>query len=913
MRSLLVSVLVMFSLANAPLAQDADPGIVHYQLDNGLEVILAPDSRAPKVVLNVAFKVGSMNEPPGRSGFAHLFEHLMFSGTPAYPNIDEAYGALGVSLNAWTYEDETVYYEEGLSSSLPYILALEADRMANQGQAITQEDLDIQRAVVLNEMRENVLDTPSGAGWEGFRSALFPPGHPYHRPVLGSMADIKAAGIEDVHGFFATYYMPNNAVLSLVGDFEVETAKSLIAQTFGLVPRGAEVTRPAAAPVEPTRARLALEDVVAAPTVNLGWVTPPEASADSGALRLAGELLGNWEYGVLKSPLVDAGLATDFSIWIEDGVLASRFFVEITVSDGVEPAAVEAAARSALEAFAKGPIDAADFERARRKLLQDDKLAVEPFKARAEELILAATSQGQPQAAVLPDPRLVSATPERVLAAVRSHLALADASTMILTPGARGSYPAVLTESSGTSEPFAVTEQPSIAIPALAAEEPVPGTLPLRQEAALGNGISVVHYQVPGAPLTYIAVGAPTGTTSVPPGKEGIVEMAASMAPRGAGERDFASFARAAKDLDADVNSTWGLRGAFVTLSVPAENLVAGSALLADAVQRPRFDAEEWDALMEETLYSLEQRDEELQDLARRVAESQIFPTRAGEPANDRSIASVKGLQLAEAKDFFTRLFAPKGVTIYSVGPMPVADVASALEPSFGSWTTVDEPLAPRLRPSAVFPDQQRVVFLAKPGASQSAIFVATPAPGVEEPGAGAALTVSRLLGEDFISRINAVIREAKGYSYGTDGSVYDTIRTGSAMAIEAPVEADHTADALVDILAGYASLKTAPVRADEVQRTATTMLTRIAGTAETAGGLFDTVVQQVGIGSTLEDVHLRRLEIAALTDALVRPMAERLASTDRAVIAIVGDPEVVLPQLEAMGLSIVMTTLDAL
>ncbi len=174
-------------------------------------------------------------------------------------------------------------------------------------------------------------------------------------------------------------------------------------------------------------------------------------------------------------------------------------------------------------------------------------------------------------------------------------------------------------------------------------------------------------------------------------------------------------------------------------------------------------------------------------------------------------------------------------------------------------------------------------------------------------------MTVSRLLGEDFISRINAVIREAKGYSYGTDGSVYDTIRIGAAMAIEAPVEADHTADALADILAGYASLKTAPVRADEVQRTATTMLTRIAGTAETAGGLFDTVVQQVGIGSTLEDVHLRRLEIAALTEELVRPMAEQLASTDRAVIAIVGDPDVVLPQLEAMGLSVVMTTLDAL
>jgi len=903
----------MVPLVSAPLAQEASPPLVHYRLDNGLEVILAPDSRAPKIVLNVAYKVGSMNEPPGRSGYAHLFEHLMFSGTPAYPNIDAAYGALGVSLNAWTYEDQTLYYGEGLNASLPYMLALEADRMANQGQAITAEDLDIQRAVVLNEIRETVLDTPAGSGWEAFRSVLFPAGHPYYRPVLGSIADIERATIADVHGFFATYYVPNNAILSLVGDFEVDEARDLIAQTFGLVPRGAEVTRPVAGPVPPAAARLALEDVVAAPSVSLGWATPAEGSADSGALRLAGELIGNWEYGLLRARLVDTGLATDFSAWIEDGALASRFFIEITVADGAAPEAVEAALRDALSDFAAGPIDVADFERFRRKLLQEDKLAVEPFKARAEALILSTVTQGQPEVAVVPDPRLLAATPEGTLAVVRRLLGVADASTMILTPGARGSYPDVLTQSSGTSETLVVPERGTIAIPSLAARPAVPGTLPVRQEAQLSNGLDLVHYQVAGAPLTYVAVAAGTGTTSVPPGKEGIVELAVGMAPRGAADRDFASFARAAKDLDADVSSTWGVQSAFVTLSVPAEALTDGAALLADAVQRPRFDAGQWESLVDETLFGLEQRDEDLQDLARRVAESVLFPTRVGAPANDRSLVSVGSLDRAETAAFFRQLFAPGSATIYSVGPMPVAEVAAALEPTFGSWVSDAQPLVPRLRPAAAFPDARQVLFLAKPGASQSAIHIASAAPGNVEAGAAEALTVSRLLGDDFISRINAVIREEKGYSYGTDGSVYDSIAVGSLMAIEAPVEADHTADALADMLAGYASLRSAPVRADEVQRTATAMLTRIAGTAETAAGLFDTVVQQVGIGSSLEAVHARRLAVAGLDDAAVGAMAEKLAGTEMAVIAIVGDPAVVLPQLEALGLTVKTVSLDAL
>jgi predicted Zn-dependent peptidase len=233
-----------------------------------------------------------------------------------------------------------------------------------------------------------------------------------------------------------------------------------------------------------------------------------------------------------------------------------------------------------------------------------------------------------------------------------------------------------------------------------------------------------------------------------------------------------------------------------------------------------------------------------------------------------------------------------------------VAEVAEALEAGFGDWRSDAAPLPQRLRPVAQFPAGERVVFVPKPGASQSVVLVATPAPGSEQPAHAEAIAVARLLGDDFISRINAVIREAKGYSYGTSGEVIDTVRDASYMAIAAPVERDHTGDALADMLAGYRSLRTEPVRPDEVNRTITDTLTGIAGTAETASALFDAVREQAGIGSSLEDDHARRLAVAGLTVDPVRVEAERQAPLDPSLIVVVGDPEAVLPQLTKLGLN---------
>ncbi len=908
MRSLLAAVLVLSALLHPVSAQEASSDkattIEHYRLNNGLEVVLAPDRRVPKVVLDIAYRVGSLNEPPGRSGFAHLFEHLMFAGTPAYPNIDDAYGAVGVGINAWTQQDKTLYYAEGLSSALPYMLALEADRMANQGLAVEQADLDIQRDVVLNEMRQTVLDTPAASGWEAIRSALYPVGHPYHRQVIGSQADLEAATLNDVKGFFATYYVPNNAILTLVGDFDVADARALIEATFALVPRGADVPRPSPVEVPPQKARIELEDAVAALAIMSGWNTPSYQSPENGALDLAAELIGNFEYGVLRERLTNKGLAANAWAWLERGALGGRFFIEIAGAEGVDAKVIEAELKAALADFAAQPIDSADLERARRKLLQADRLLVEPFKARAEEMAVATDMLGRPQAAMEADPGIVNATADTVSAAVRQYLAVDDATLMVITPGKRGSYPKVLLESSGEPLPYALSPRDFITVPPQPVRVAVPAELPVRQTAALSNGMQIVHYQVPGAAMTYIAAGSSGGTTSVPAGKEGMVELAAQMATRGAGDMDFQTFAKAAKDLDADVSHSADYLSAFITLSVPGENLAAAAPLFAAAVREPRFDAVAWESAVDETLLDLGRRDDDLEDLAQRVAEAQLLVREPGAPANDRSAASVRGIGREETQLFFHTLFAPDGITFYSSGPMPVADVVAALEPNFGDWRSAVAPLAPRARPAAVFASGQRVVFVPKAGASQSVVLIATQAPGTDQPGHAETIAVSRLLGADFISRINTVIREQKGYSYGTSGEVIDTVRGASYMTIAAPVERDHTGDALADMLAGFGTLVSEPVRPDEVNRTVTETLTEIAGTAETSWTLLYAVREQAGIASTLEEDHARALAVTALTVDPVRAEAVTQSRLDPSLIVVVGDPETVLPQLAKLGMT---------
>jgi zinc protease len=881
----------------------AEP-VVTYALGNGLQVVLVPDHRAPKVVMNLRYHVGSMNEPAGRSGFAHLFEHLMFSGTPAWPNVFGAHAALGNEINAWTTEDGTVFYVDGLSSSLPMILSLEADRMANLGRSVTQAKLDLQRSVVKNEMRQNVLDKAGASGWEAFWSGLFPKPHPYSRMVIGSVADLDAATLDDVRGFFNSYYLPNNAVLVLVGDLKVDETKALIEDTFGRVPRGADVARPAVP--EPTQARLklVLEDRVPSPVVVVGFSGPAAQSPGNGALSIAAELLGNGDYGFLRNRLVaQKGIATYASAGWTGGLLGGRFTFEAGAAGGVAPEALEAEMRAAFSDFVKTPLDPADVERARSNLLLGARLGIESLKDRAGAVSYNADILGDAQSALADDPRIKNASAADIEATIKRLLKPEDASVLVLKPGSRGGYPDALIGSSGTPQPFTAPERVAIDIPKHAAGNAPSAVLPGKETATLSNGIKLVHYTMPEAPMIYLAASAEGGWNSVPEGKEGLLELAASMATRGAGERSSADFAKATSDIGASIGSQAGTLTTAMTLGVQPEKLDQGIGLLADAVLKPRFEKADWTILTAQTVDWLNGREADLPGVAGRAAKAALIPQVPGKAAIDWSAKALASISLDDAKTAFKAVFTPKSVTFYSVGPVPVETVAASLEKAFGAWSSDAAGYAPEASPAAHFNGGQKVLLVPEPGASQSALFVGRPAPGTDESERAESTAVANLLGNDFSSRLNSVIREEKGYSYGVSSYLLSPMKAGSGLVVATTVERANTGPAITEILRGFSGLKTLPVVQDEVDRTVTVYRRALAGSAETSAGLFSSLIGAVGSGSTLEDQQGRMTARTKLTLDAVQKQALALSSLEPSLIVVAGDPDVVMPQLTAIGL----------
>jgi zinc protease len=333
-----------------------------YTLDNGLEVILHQDPSLPKVAVNLWYHVGPANEPKGRSGFAHLFEHLMFEGSKhaghQFATLLESVG--GTNMNGTTSFDRTNYFETVPSEELELALWLESDRMGFMIDTMTDERLEVQRGVVLNERRQSYENRPYGPSELAMYDRFFQPGHPYHGNVIGSIDDLNRAGMSDVKAFFEAYYAPSNATLALVGDIQPERAKELVQRYFGSLskrprPERRKLTTPPLSKAE----RLVVEEDVSLAKVTLGWIVPPAFSPEEPAIELATQVLGEGKASRLYQQLVVQGLATSVDVWLDDNELASMVGIEAMVASSVPIERVEAALAAALrELAATGPTDA---------------------------------------------------------------------------------------------------------------------------------------------------------------------------------------------------------------------------------------------------------------------------------------------------------------------------------------------------------------------------------------------------------------------------------------------------------------------------------------------------------------------------------------------------------------------------
>jgi zinc protease len=390
MRSLLCAALLVALPAGAVEPTTLHVPFTRFVLPNGLTVILHEDHRAPTVVVNLWFKVGSKDERPGRTGFAHLFEHLMFMGTRRVPNgeFDTIMESQGGANDASTSQDRTNYYESGPSHLLETFLWLEADRLATLPEAMTQAKVDLQREVVKNERREGYENRPYGRVDLVLQELLYPPSHPYHHPVIGSHADLSAAGVADVKAFFRAYYVPANASLVVSGDFDAAATRRLVEKYFAWMPRAPRpphASPPPAHLARPVRARF--DDDVSAPRVVLAWLSPPEMEPGDAECDLLAALLGKGQSSRLYRALVhDQRIAQSVEVEQDSGRYGSQLIVTVTAQPGHDAGELERAVDAELRALQTSPPDAGELERARAAVEVDTLREIESPARLADQL-----------------------------------------------------------------------------------------------------------------------------------------------------------------------------------------------------------------------------------------------------------------------------------------------------------------------------------------------------------------------------------------------------------------------------------------------------------------------------------------------------------------------------------------------
>jgi predicted Zn-dependent peptidase len=415
--------------------------IQRHLLENGLRIVLSRDPRAPLVAVNLWYDVGSKHEKPGKTGFAHLFEHMMFQGSAnvAKGQHFSLVQAAGGTLNASTWLDRTNYFETLPGHELELALWLEADRMASLLPAMTQEKLDNQRDVVKNERRWSVDNQPYGSWDEKMQALVYPDAHPYHHSTIGSMEDLSAASLDDVSEFFATYYAPNNAVLTVAGDFEIEEALVMIERHFGPIPANASLPAPPAMTLDPLIGRDVREtvpDQVPLPRIYLAHRIPPFGTNEFDALDVAADILGAGRASRLYASLVrEQRLAQDTSVFVFPVVGgAAMFALWVTARPGVSTETLAAATLAEVDRLAAdGPSDA-DLERVKNLHAAHAAGALERISERADRLSMYTCLFDEPERINSESARWDAVDAERVAEALRASLRPDNRVTLTYVP-----------------------------------------------------------------------------------------------------------------------------------------------------------------------------------------------------------------------------------------------------------------------------------------------------------------------------------------------------------------------------------------------------------------------------------------------------------------------------------------------
>lgn len=880
-----------------------------FQLDNGLTVIVHTDRKAPVVAVSTWYNVGSKDEPKGKTGFAHLFEHLMFNGSENLPGDYFTYlEQIGATdYNGTTWFDRTNYFQTVPTGALERALFMESDRMGYLLGAVTQEKLDNQRGVVQNEKRQGD-NRPGGLLDYEILAALFPEGHPYHHDTIGSMADLDAASLETVRDWFRDKYGPNNAVLVLAGDIDAASARPLVEKYFAAIPRG-PVNNPAQADV-PTLAApktIVQKDRVAATQIQRVWATGGLLDPDMEALDLGASILGGLASSRLDNALVrDEKIAVSVSTNYMPFQRIGQFTVTAVVKPGVDTALVEKRVDEILADFiANGPTQE-ELKRAATTEVAGTIRGLEQvggFEGKAVTLAEGQVYEGDSNSYAKQLARYSSLTPADVKAAMQKWLTRPPV-LVRLEPGDRPPY----VEAKGgkapktKAAPVKITKREVPPVGQLAALD-----FPDIERAQLSNGIQVTYAQRGAVPVTQVAMAFDAGSAADSPSRRGLQNMTLSLLDEGAGELSSRQIAERMEELGARIAAQPTPDLSIVRLSALSDNLQPSLNLLADVVQRPRFDAPEVERVRNQLLTQISQEQKDPNQIARRAAPALLYgPNHPYATAGSGDPEAVKAISRDDLTGFQQSWLRPDNVTLFVVSDRPLAEITPQLEATFGKWATpavakgVKQFTAPPARLS-----KPRVVLIDRPGSPQSVIRAVQLTPLDPKGDTLAATTANDVLAGSFLSRLNMDLRETKGWSYGVGGA-FSLNREAAPFLINAPVQADRTGDAIAALNTQMKQfLSTKGVNDEELSRTIANNINGLPGSYETGEAVLQAMIENALLGRP--DTYQEELaaKYRGMTQASLDQAARANIDPNAFIWVVVGDAAKVRPQLQKLGMSV--------
>ena len=892
----------------------ADVKIPHssFQLANGLTVLVHEDHKAPVIGLATWYNAGSKDEVAGKTGFAHLFEHLMFNGSENLPQDYFKYlQQIGATdYNGTTDNDRTNFFETVPTAALERALFMESDRMGHLLGVVSQKVLDNQRSVVQNEKRQGDNE-PGGLVFEQVVANLFPEGHPYHHTVIGSMADLDHASLADVANWFRTRYGPNNAVLVLAGDIDPATARPLVEKYFGSIPRG-PVNNPARAivPTLPAPKSLVLKDRVATTTVSRYWAVPGLLDPDLVALDVGGSALGGLARSRFDKVLVKGEqLAVSASAGMYPMQRVGIFFVQASVKPGVDPAKVEARLDQLVaQMIAEGPAPD-EVERAalstvgsRIRDLED----VGGFGGKAVTLAEGQTLAHDSDFYARNLAQYASITPAKIQDAMRRWLTR-PALSLRLEPGDRPVYAETKAVKATGAKAKATAAVPGAKRPLPPLNAFAPLDFPTIVHTRLSNGIAVDYAQRGAVPITQLALSFDAGTAADSPAARGLQALSLGMLDEGTETLSSQAFAEARERLGAEIGSGASLDRSTVSLSALSANLAPSLALLADVVRRPAYAPAELERVRAQALTGIEQMRKDPQGIASRALPALLYGSDhpyAVLPGGDEAI--VRGASRDQLLAFRDRWFRPDNLKIYLVSDRPLAEVQPLLEAQFGTWAAPTVPKGIKQFAGVVAATgPSRIVLIDRPGSPQSYIAAAEVTPVDPRADVIAVFSANDVLGGNFLSRLNMDLREEKGWSYGVSGSL-SLNQHAVPYTIVAPVQANQTGPAIAELIAQVnAFLTTKGVSREELDRTVAKSINQLPGQFESAESVLGAMMRNDLLGRP-DDYYervadkYRVLNVAALDRAIRAAVDPR-----RLVWVVVGDAKTVRPQLDKIGLPI--------